>query len=101
MVADNAKKKSEEARCFAVKQITIYESMLVDKINKIKPTLKKEELDCLDDFIDYWTEKNEGARKERWELQKTFDVKKRLSRWIRNDKKWNGEFKKELTSKQY
>ena len=25
----------------------------------------------------------------RFEMQKTFDIKRRLSRWAKNDKKWN------------
>ena len=37
-------------------------------------------------FTDYWTEKNKTGRKERWELEKTFEVKKRLSTWL--GKEW-------------
>jgi hypothetical protein len=35
------------------------------------------------DFIDYWTEKN-SAGKMRYQLEKTFSIEKRLSRWARN-----------------
>lgn len=40
------------------------------------------------DFISYWTEKNEGGRKMKFEKQKTFDVKRRLERWQKNEDKW-------------
>ena len=35
------------------------------------------------DFIDYWTEKN-SAGKMRYQLEKTFSIEKRLSRWSKN-----------------
>ncbi len=33
-------------------------------------------------FISYWTEMNATGRKQKWELQKTFEVKKRLIYWL-------------------
>ena len=33
-------------------------------------------------FISYWTEQNKSGTKERWELQQTFDVKRRLGTWF-------------------
>ena len=42
----------------------------------------------VDSFIDYWTESNENGRKMRFEMQKTFDIKRRLSKWLKNDKEW-------------
>lgn len=38
-------------------------------------------------FYDYWTEKNEGAPKMRFEMEKVFDVAKRLRTWSNNEKK--------------
>ena len=35
-------------------------------------------------FINYWTELNKSGKKQRWELEKTFEVKKRLGTWFRN-----------------
>ena len=40
-------------------------------------------------FIDYWTESNEGGRKMKFEMQKTFDIRRRLVKWKDNDKEWN------------
>lgn len=37
----------------------------------------------LDKFVDYWTEKTQSG-KERWQTEKTFEVDKRLNRWLSN-----------------
>ena len=39
----------------------------------------------IDRFIDYWTEKSPNGRKMRWQKQKTFDVKRRMTRWELNN----------------
>ena len=39
-------------------------------------------------FLDYWTEKSNGGKKERWEMEKVFDVKRRWNTWLRNKKAW-------------
>jgi len=42
--------------------------------------------DMLEDFINYWTE---GKKKMRYQKQTTFEIKLRLLRWSKNEKKWN------------
>ena len=39
----------------------------------------------IDSFIDYWTEKSPRGKKMRWQKQKTFDVKRRMQRWAKNN----------------
>lgn len=41
--------------------------------------------DMVKDFFDYWSELNKSGTKMRWELEKTWDIKKRLTRWSSND----------------
>lgn len=41
-------------------------------------------------FISYWTEKNLSGTRERWQMQKTFEVKKRLVTWFNNINKFGG-----------
>jgi hypothetical protein len=41
------------------------------------------------DFCEYWTETNPKGTKMKFEMQKTFDIGRRLSRWAKNDKTWN------------
>ncbi len=40
-------------------------------------------------FISYWTEPNKSGTKVRWQMQKTFDVKRRLLTWLNNSLKYN------------
>ncbi len=35
-------------------------------------------------FLDYWAEKSPNGKKERWQMERVFDIKKRWGRWIRN-----------------
>ncbi|MFD2600193.1 hypothetical protein ACFSQ3_14640 [Sphingobacterium corticis] len=47
--------------------------------------------DTLNEFYFYWTEKNENGKKMRFEMQKVFDIKRRLATWSKNEKqKFNG-----------
>jgi hypothetical protein len=48
------------------------------------------------EFISYWTEKNKSGKKMKFEMEKTFDIKRRMIRWEKNEEKWN---KKTSTSK--
>ena len=50
--------------------------------------------DMLEDFINYWTE---GKKKMRYQKQSTFEIKLRLLRWSKNQKKWDRP--KQKTSK--
>jgi len=43
----------------------------------------------LNKFCDYWTEKNKSKTKMRFELEKTFEIKKRLATWSSRDKDYN------------
>ena len=47
---------------------------------KIIPTVHP---DIIKSFTDYWTECS--GTKMRWEMQKVFDIKRRLNRWMKND----------------
>jgi|TARA_B100000073_G_scaffold302025_1_gene269326 hypothetical protein len=44
--------------------------------------------DLIDDFCNYWTERNLNGTKMKYEMQKTFDIKRRLQRWIKNQEEW-------------
>lgn len=41
--------------------------------------------DLLNNFFDYWSEPNKSNTKMKYELQQTFDIKRRLSTWDRNN----------------
>ena len=58
-------------------------------------------------FIDYWTEPNKSGSKLRFEMEKTWDLSRRIKRWVnssfnKNDKKypdfWDSEYNKKLAN---
>jgi len=42
--------------------------------------------EMLKQFFDYWSESSEGGRKMRFELEKVFDIGKRLTTWANRSK---------------
>jgi uncharacterized protein YdaU (DUF1376 family) len=61
----------------------------------IAPEHKENVLAKIKEFISYWTELNKSGTKQRWELEETFEVQKRIAYWFRNDKNFNSsQFKK-------
>ena len=53
-------------------------------------TIKEEKYkpDEIDNFIGFWTERNDSNTKMRFELQQTFDISRRLATWVKNNKDW-------------
>ena len=45
------------------------------------------------EFIEYWTEHNDGGRVLRYEQQSIFNIRKRMSTWVKNSKKFNSNMK--------
>ena len=41
------------------------------------------------DFFNYWTEPNQTKTKLRFEMEKTYDISRRLSTWIKNNDKFS------------
>lgn len=48
--------------------------------------------DMVESFFDYWSEPNPSRTKMRFELQKTWDVKRRLATWNRNNSKYGWKY---------
>ena len=46
----------------------------------------------IDDFCDYWTEPNKSQSKMRYELERTWDLSRRLKRWASNNIKPNNNY---------
>lgn len=38
-------------------------------------------------FLDYWKEKSPGGKKERWQMERVFDIKRRWKTWVSNVEK--------------
>jgi len=62
---------------------------MMEFANLLVPFKDKYPREMLKEFLYYWTEKNPRGRKMRYEKEKTFDVGRRLSRWNKNNQKWN------------
>lgn len=45
--------------------------------------------EMLADFIDYWTEPNRSKTKLRYQLEKTFDIARRLKTWAKRQKQYS------------
>ena len=50
--------------------------------SQIDDSLKTEQID---NFITYWTESNKNGKKMKFEMQQTFDIKRRLIKWRDNN----------------
>ena len=48
-------------------------------------------------FVDYWTEQSSNGKKMRWQMQKAFDVSRRLKTWAKND--YDGHWKRHKEEK--
>jgi hypothetical protein len=67
-------------------------------LNIFNKEIQTENLKEKNKFLDYWTEKNIKGTKEKWQMEKTFDVKRRWSKWLDNIKEWSTKGKEEAPS---
>lgn len=65
-----------------------FQCLVVDVMHtqKIDKTIVKE-------FFDYWTEPNQTSTKLKFEMEKTYDVSRRLNTWVKNNQKFSGNNK--------
>jgi len=68
------------------KKIEERKKIFLLSLNDFHPEFPKE---MIRDFGRHWTEHGDRDRKMRFEKEKTFGVKARLSTWKRNEQKWN------------
>ena len=76
-------------------------NLVIEENKKTNPQVPQ---DVIDEFCSYWTERNLNGTKMKYEMQKTFDIKRRLQRWVKNQQEWkpitkykNEEFKLDAT----
>ena len=50
--------------------------------------------DMIEAFYDYWSEPTPSGKKMKFELEKTWDVSRRLRTWKRNESKYGGKYSK-------
>ena len=107
-----AKVKQKDSNATAVKKSKVKEN----KVNKVKDINKRYDdfevdvknyqslfdKESIVEFISYWTEPNKSNTKMKFEMQPTWDTKRRIGRWVDNDFSSNksngmGKFKKDAT----
>ena len=59
----------------------------------LKPFVSEYGREMIMDFYEYWTEPNKSNTKFKQELQKTWDIKRRLKTWCDNDSKFGNKSK--------
>lgn len=80
----NPQRKEKE-----IKEDKIKEDLEARKLkfsSTLKPFLETYGKDFLNDFYKYWAEPNKSKTKFKQELEKTWDLERRLEMWSRNDK---------------
>lgn len=102
-IINNTINKSEETKVSTPKQIAenffmIYElpeDQVLDEVKEIVFNLREKygkEVDIeIKKFISYWTEPTPSGKKQRWEIEKTFEVKRRLITWLSRANKFSGQ----------
>jgi len=83
-------KKKEEKIITASKLATI-ETREIEFRDKLIPYIDTYGKEMLRAFYDYWTEKNEGGKKMKFEMQRVFEIEKRLRTWSNNNFQKNGK----------
>lgn len=79
----------EEGKEKEKEEISDIEKRKLKFASTLKPYLSKYGKDLLNQFYAHWTEPNKSNTKFRQELEKVWDLSKRLSTWSRNDKGFN------------
>jgi hypothetical protein len=89
-VVIEAEKKATPA---AAKTIDEKIKLLAGRALKLKEVLRgfdgEYPMQMLEDFFQYWSECNPSYTKLRFEMEKTWEVQKRLATWARNSKEFN------------
>lgn len=67
----------------AARKTTFYDSLV--------PYVPRYGKELVREFFDYWTEPNRSRTKMRYELERTWDVKRRLTTWASKDNHFNRE----------
>jgi len=59
--------------------------------SQIESNFTEEELKSKHEFLEWWKAKNPGGKKELWQMEKVFDIKRRFRTWLNNRKKWDNK----------
>lgn len=90
---DNIKRKKETITKESIKEREL--SFKYSLSNFVRDYPEK----MLTEFFEYWSEPNKSGSKLRFEMEKTWDLNRRLKRWANNNKNWSKDngYHKHLT----
>jgi hypothetical protein len=86
-------KEIKESKVKEIKEIVIADKSATKEerslifFNRIIPFVEEFGKDTCRDFYNYWIESNENGKKMRFEMQKVFDIRRRLTTWKNNERK--------------
>ena len=80
--------KFKDCNKHSKKDIEQRKHIFIEKVQQYSNLYYQE---MLGNFCDYWTEHNENGNKMRFELQKVFDINRRLKTWCKNQKVFNSK----------
>ena len=103
MLNKESKVKNSKIQKKKVNNITDRRDSFQNHLNQFEDEFGKE---SINEFYNYWTEPNKSNTKLKFEMQPTWDTKRRLQRWVGNDfnsNKSNGssKFKMDTTGNAY
>ena len=83
------KKESKKKKVDAAHAAALLEERKEDFYKSLIPFVTQYGKEMVRAFFDYWTEPNKSNSKMRFELERTWDVSRRLGKWASNDKQFN------------
>ena len=97
-VSNTDKKESvDESTTQTPFELKVYEfKKSLFKFTNVKPHTGKYSKQLVKEFFDYWSEPNKSKTKMRYELERTWDVERRLAKWDNNNFNKNKEVVKEI-----
>jgi Domain of unknown function (DUF4373) len=85
-------KESKKATEVAIPQSSLKNTLGERKLEfgrELKPYVETYGSAMIRKFYDYWTEQNKSATKMKYELERTFEIPKRLATWAQRDNEWS------------
>lgn len=92
----NVTDKVKENIIITASKLATIETREINFRDKLIPYLDTYGKEMLRAFFDYWTEKNEGGKKMKFEMQKVFEIEKRLRTWSGNNFKQQSSTKPKM-----
>ena len=86
---EDKKKPPKGGKKDAASAAALLESRKEDFYNTLIPFVSKYGKEMVRAFFDYWSEPNKSHTKMRFELERTWDVKRRLKTWAARDNNFN------------